>query len=428
VINTYRSRHPLQNYFAIKSNPITFLSDVVRDCGDFARIRIFAVRFYLVNDPDLIREALIEKKDVLIIKDGVSGGLANLIGDGILTNRGEQWRESRHSLQPLFNQSALETYASIMRDRVQESLDRWKSEFAGKSFPINREILALSCRITCSTLFHYLPTFEEAGEFADAVRILQFDGMRRYMTGLDVVDWIRHPLNRRVNRAKVTLTRLAQKTIEHGADQPLDEILSILFAGTESPANTVCWALKLLEDHPAWRDKLVDSISRRDSTDPAAAPPSEGIENCDVLSQVMSETIRLCPAGWAFERFVSEGSTLGGEPIEKGSRLLFSPFLLHRNPRFWREAETFDPTRFKSGYTAPDDVPKYAYLPFGAGPRSCIGMRMAWIQMRIILSMLLAQCRWKIRQPSESSPLTLQGSFKIRLSHPLFVQMDFAGS
>jgi cytochrome P450 len=415
MINTYREQYPFHNYFALTHNPIGFLSDVVRKCGDFARINILTFRFYLVNDPDLIREALVEKSEALIIEGGVSGGLARLIGHGILTNNGDRWRESRRTLQPLFRHDALDTYSSITSVRVQESLDRWKSRFSGRSFPINRELLCLSLRITCSTLFGYLPTFEEAEEFADAIWVLQSDGMRRYMTGRDFMDRIPVPMNRRVKCATTTLNGLAQKTIEGGAGLPRDEILSILFAGTESPSNTLCWALKLLEDHPAWRDTLADSISRDN-------------DRSDVLSQVISEAVRLYPAGWAFERRAAQDTTLGDEAIRKGSRLLFSPFLLHRNPRFWREPETFDPARFMNGRTIPDGVPKYAYLPFGAGPRSCIGSRMAWLEMRIILGMLVDQCRWTMQTLSNESPLVPQGSFKIRLNHPLFVRMDFGPS
>ena len=213
MLNTYREQYPFHNYFALTHNPMGFLSDVVRKCGDFARINILTFRFYLVNDPDLIREALIEKSEALIIEGGVSGGLARLIGHGILTNNGERWRESRRTLQPLFHHDALDTYSSITSARVQESLNRWKSRFAGKSFPINRELLGLSFRITCSTLLGYLPTFEEAEEFADAIWVLQSDGMRRYMTGRDLIDWIPVPMNRRVKCATTTLNGLAQKTI-----------------------------------------------------------------------------------------------------------------------------------------------------------------------------------------------------------------------
>jgi cytochrome P450 len=413
MLKIYRGRHPLQNYSAIRENPIAFLSNVLKECGDFALIRIFAFRFYLINDPNLIRETLIEKNNVLVIEGGVSRGLARLIGNGILTNHGDEWRQSRHNLQPLFRQEALESYFSIVTERVQESLNRWRSNFTRKSFSINRELLALSFRITCSTLFRYVPNFQEAEEFADAIWVLQLHGMKRYMVGLDFIPWLPLPLNRRVNRAKATLIRLAQKPIEHGADQPLDEILSILFAGTESPANTLCWALKLLEDHPDWYEKVVKTLPYKDG------------EDFDVLSQVISETIRLYPAGWAFERYAAADVILGGEAISKGSRLLFSPFLLHRNPRFWREPEKFDPLRFSNGSTVPVDVPKFGYLPFGAGPRSCIGSRMAWAEMRITLSMILAQCRWKIDKLPDDALLAAEGSFKIRLNRPLFVRMDF---
>ena len=244
---------------------------------------------------------------------------------------------------------------------------------------------------------------------------LRFGSKPALVSELGSLTW--SDLNRRVNRARTTLVRLARQAVAHGASQPPDEILSILFAGTESPATTLCWALQLLEDHPAWRDRLLEPGSRDDPS----APTDDG----DVLAQVLSETIRLYPAGWAFERCAAQELTLGGERIRKGSRLLFSPFLLHRNPRFWREPEKFDPARFTQAFTAPAGVPKYAYLPFGAGPRSCIGSRMAWLEMRITLTMILARCRWKIAGPPAGAPLTPDGSFKLRLNHPLSVRLDF---
>ena len=412
MIKTYRQNQAIRNYLGLKNDPIGFLSTVLRECGDIARIKIFPVRFYLINDPDLIREALVEKHGVLIIKGGVSSGLARLIGRGILTNHGEEWRESRKSLQPFFHQEAMQSYFPIMVNRVEESLGRWKSEFAGKSFSLNREMVILSFRIKCSTLFRTLASFEDAEEFADAMWILQSDGMKRHMTGLDFFAWIPTGQNRKVNRARAVLIRLAQKMIEQGAPQALPEILSLLFAGTEAPANTLVWAIKLLDDHPEWRDKLLE---------PAAL--LENTENADVLSQVISETIRIYPAGWAFERFAAEATTLGGEVIEKGSRLLFSPFLLHRNLRFWKDPEKFDPLRFELGSNTPVGIPKYGYLPFGAGPRSCIGSRMAWAEMRIILSMLLSRGRLKVEKPPGDIPLSAEGSFKIRFNRPLFVRM-----
>ena len=413
------ARYPgrLRSYFRVRNDPIELLFDVVRACGDFARFDVLTYRFYLVNDPALLREALVEKSEQLIIQGGASRGLARLIGDGILTNRGERWRESRTSLQPLFHQSALTASLPVICARVQESLDRWRTRFDGIPFALNRELLALSFRIKCSALFHCLPSFEEAEEFADAIRVLQLEGMARFLDGNDLVPWLPLAVNRKVNRARATLYRLAQQLVDRGAAQPRDEILSLLFAGTESPVNTLCFALKLLEDHPLWREKIVAD----------QCVPAE-VERFDSLAQVISESIRLYPAGWAFERTASEDVRLGGELIRKGGRLLFSPFLLHRNPRFWRDPERFDPLRFDRGQSSAEGVPKYGYLPFGAGPRSCIGARLALAEMRIALGMIVAQCRWKTQSVPGEPPLKPEGSFKIRLSRPLFVTTDFRSS
>ena len=425
MVPVYRGRGRIRNYRHIRRDPLAFLSEVVRQCGDFARVDVLTYRFYVVNDPALVHEALVEQSESLVIRGGVSAGLARLIGDGILTNRGARWRESRALLQPLFHRSPLTGHLPTMVARVQESLDRWRTRFAGRPFSISRELLALSYRITCSTLFRYVPTFEEAEEFADAMWVLQLDGMKRHVTGVDYVEWVPSAMNRRVRRARATLVRLAQQALDQGSPDeepalPLDEALSLLFAGTESPVNTLCFSLMLLERHPEWRERVVADLKRNES-----AALLQEVEGCRLLSQVISESVRLFPAGWAFERFASEDVQLGGEPIRKGARLLFSPFLMHRNPRFWREPERFDPLRFPSGSAPVNGVPKYGYMPFGAGPRSCIGSRMALAEMRITLGMILTQCEWRTHNQPADPPLEAEGSFKIRLSRPLVVTMAF---
>jgi cytochrome P450 len=295
---------------------------------------------------------------------------------------------------------------------VQESIERWKTEFAGQSFSINRELLALTFRILCSTLFQYLPSFEESLEFSDAMWVLQSDGMTRFTNGGDLLPWLPLPRIRRVNQAVLQLKQIAQNIIASGCVIPLDEIRSLLFAGTESPANTLCWSLKLLEDSPHWRDELL----KCDLSD-------DNMERFDSLSKIICETMRLYPAGWAFERHTCENTTLGGEPITKGTRLFFSPYYLHRNEKYWQQPEVFDPHRFVNSATIVPGVPKYGYLPFGAGPRSCIGGRLAWAEMRIAMAMIVSQCRLQIINPAGTPPLSPLGSFKMKLSRPVFVNL-----
>jgi cytochrome P450 len=375
---------PFRNWRRVRRDAIGFLSDVVRDCGDFARFDVMTVPFVLVNDPALIREALVDHSEELIIRGGASAGLARLIGHGILTNHGDAWRKSRAGLQPMFHQNLIDAAEAAIEARVQETLERWRA--LPMPFALNRELLALSYRIKASALFRSTPEFDEALEFADAIWTLQLDGLQRFMDGADFTPWIPSPRNRRVNAARAALWRIGRGLIERGADQPLDEVLSILFAGAESPVNTLCFALRQLEHHPEWRD------------DP----------------RVLDEALRLYPAGWAFERWASKEVTLGGEKIEKGWRLLFSPFLLHRNPKHWTDPERFDPAR---------PMVKQAYLPFGAGPRSCIGGRLAMAEMRIALRMIAEQCDWTTHSAPDPG-----GAFKLRLTEPLMVTMRVRAS
>lgn len=361
-------------------------------------MRLLTFPYYYIGDPELIREALIDQSETFVIQGGASAGLARLIGHGILTNRGEDWRASRKGLQPLFQK--VDSYTGVIRERVTETLERWKGL---KEFPLNRELLALSFRIKASALFGSLPSFEEALEFADAIWVLQSDGMERYLRGLDYLPWLPLPLNGRVIRAKRSLYRLSRKIHEAGSGQPLDEILSIFFAGAESPANTLAWALLLLHRHP----EILSGVRGGDDV---------------LLEQALSETLRLYPAGWAFERSAPRGGTLGGNPIAKGGRMLFSPFVLHRSARYWKDPERFDPSRFRSGLTAPEGQPKYSYIPFGAGPRSCIGSRLAWLEMKTTLAMLVPRVEFSFAEP-EPRP---RGSFKIRLSLPLLVRARVA--
>src|SRR4051794_35914997 len=146
-----------RDYLSIRKDPIRFLSEVERQSGGFARLRLLLFPYYYVGDPELIREALIDRSETFVIQGGASAGLARLIGHGILTNRGESWRKSRKELQPLFQKDRLDSYLPLIRARVTEMLARWKAELSGASFALNRELLALSFRIKASSLFGYLP-------------------------------------------------------------------------------------------------------------------------------------------------------------------------------------------------------------------------------------------------------------------------------
>lgn len=411
---------PLAAYLRIRRDPVEFFTQLLNTAGDLVRFRVLTLPYCLINDPVLVRQALVEHSEQIVIQGGVSRGLAKLIGDGILTNQGEAWRKSRTLLQPLFHQSVLSAHLPAMASLVQESFERWRQGHPSTAVPMHREMLALSYRIACSTLFHHVPAFSEAESFADAIWTLQRDGMDRHLSGGDYLPWLPRPQHLRVNRARRALARLGKVSLDEGRSPPLDEVLSLLFAGTESPVTTLCFALQLLEQHPSWRDRLVAEL--QDIETP------EAMDQHPLLTQVVNESLRLFPAGWAFERYAATNVTLGEERIRRGTRLVFSPFHMHRTPRLWRHPDQFDPSRFSAAQSGPEALPRYAFMPFGAGPRSCIGSRLAMSEMRLVLGMFLRSCRWKIEHKEGEGPLRPEGAFKLRLSRPLHVRCDFPSS
>ena len=255
-IPSYNKTNPISTYFAVKNNPVAFLTSLSQEGHPIIKFSILGFSYYLVNEPELVQEALVKNPEALIIKGGASAGLARLIGHGILTNRGSNWRKSRTSLQPLFSQKAMEAAVPDTLTCIQEGFEHWQSKYMDRAFCLNRELLALSFRIKAVTLFKYDPSLEEAEHFADAVWTLQTEGVKRYMTGIDYLPWLPLKINKKVNAAITELFTLAKRICKTNPDYPADEITSLLFAGAESPANTLVWVMHMLKENPKWLDYL----------------------------------------------------------------------------------------------------------------------------------------------------------------------------
>jgi enediyne biosynthesis protein E7 len=387
-------------YAALKGDLIACLGRVQREAGDFVRVPLPFRAFYLVTDPKLMREALAKKSDELILHGGAAGSLARLIGHGTFTNPDEDCRRNRTTPHLLPGGYDPDEAAKIVRRLTAETIARWRTRPASTALPLNRELVALSCRILYAVLFDQPLSFAQAEQFADAMAVLQSDGMARYIGGTEVFSFVPTPTNRRIRQSRATLIRLAE-IVQGRHGLAVDHINSLAFAGTEGPANTLGWALWLLQHHPEWRDRL------RQTAEPALG-----------LDQVLSETLRLFPPSWIFTRYAVRESTLGGERLPRGSRLLFSPFLLHRNPRYWPDPRKFDPLRFCGAMSPQAPASRGAYLPFGADVASSIGSRLGWLQMQIILAELSQAAEWTI-EDNPAEPLFPVGSFKLRPSFPM---------
>jgi cytochrome P450 len=267
------------------------------------------------------------------------------------------------------------------------------------------EMQDLTLRIVCAALFH-VETAEETERFVAAVHAfaaslnvvlrrafpipawLPTSGNRLRRRTVGAVDALAHDLIQRRRRSpgEDLLSLLVLATDADGgpalSDREVrDELMTMFFAGHETSAAAITWALYLLAQDPS----IVDDLRAEIAALGVARVGLTDIARLPLLGQVVAETLRLYPPAWVFDRSPLHDLTVGGYRIPRGANVLLSPWVVHRDPRVWDDPDAFRPKRF-AGDTSP---PRSAYLPFGDGPRMCVGNRFAEAEIRIVLATLL---------------------------------------
>ena len=183
--------------------------------------------------------------------------------------------------------------------------------------------------------------------------------------------------------------------------QLIDNLLTFFSAGHETTAKALTWTLYLLARAPEWEARLVEEIARVTAGEPVRA---EHIDKLVLTAQVIKESMRLYPPAPVISRITSEATELGGEPVAAGVQTVIPIYAIHRHKKLWDDPDLFDPTRFSPEREAA--IPRYQYMPFGAGPRICIGMAFAMIEAVAILATLIRSCRFEIIDGYEPTPVS----------------------
>ena len=315
------------------------------------------------------------------------------LGDGLLNSEGALWTRQRRHLQPLFHARALDGYAEMMAARSRTLAERWRAAGAGAVVEAERDLSELALGIVSRALFG-----DEAdhGDISDAVAVAKAEVARRQFWPLDPPRWLPVPGKRRLDaalarlEAEVRTIRADAAARDGGVVGALtragdvapelvrDEAMSFFLAGHETSAAALAWAVHLLATHPEVQaEAAADARAVDDGVDPERHP---------VVRAVVEEALRLYPAAPWFARRLRAPDTLAGAEVPAGALLIVSPWLTQRDARWWPE-----PTAFRSARFAPD-APKPAplsYFPFGAGPRTCIGMGFARLEMTLALAAVL---------------------------------------
>lgn len=418
-------RYPFANWLSLRRNPLAFLEGLARDYGDVSRFRLGPVFVYLVNDPELIRSVLVTRADAYH-KGRALERARRLLGEGLLTSEESIHLRQRRLMQPAFHRERISGYGETMVRYAERATERWK---AGETIDVHREMVGLTLAIVGKTLFD-ADVEGEADEIGGALTEVMELFQRLLMVPFgELLEKLPLPSTRRFERARgrldatigrliaerrrnprdrtdlLTLLILAQDTEGDGGGmsdaQLRDEAMTIFLAGHETTANALTWTWHLLSQNPEVEARLHEELDRVLGE---RAPGVSDLPRLRYTEMVLSEAMRLYPPAWIVGRRAVVDHELGGYRIPAGSILLLSQWITHRDPRFFPDPLRFDPMRFTPEANAAR--PKFAYFPFGGGPRVCIGEGFAWMEGVLLLATIARRWRFS-RADSAVTPAAL---------------------
>jgi len=419
----------------MRRDPLGYLR-LIAPLGDVVRLR-FGRSLFLLNHPDHARHVLHDNY-TNYRKSFFYGRMKPLVGEGLLTSEQPEWKRKRRLAQPAFHKERLAGFAGIMSRHTSAMLERWSPAAAcGEPLDVAAEMMKLTLIVVGHALFgqDLLGGAERAGRaLTTALRITN----ERFFALIDLPPWVPTPRNLRFSAAMRVLDALVNEIIasrhtgsprddllgmlmeardEGGGgltDAELrDEVMTMILAGHETTANALTWAFHLLAGTPQVESALHQESSRvlegREAT-------VEDLPRLDLASRVHQEAMRLFPPAWIFGREAVAPDRFGPYSIPAGAAVSISPYLLHRDPRFWEVPDRFDPDRFLPAEVARRH--KFAYVPFAAGPRMCIGSSFAMMEMQIVLAMVTSRYRL---MPVSDRPVELDPSVTLRPRHGMWM-------
>lgn len=401
----------------IEFDSLTYLTENAAKFGRFFAIYSGKQVTYVTTDPHLAHEILVTRHQEFHKAELIRNAVAPFARNGLLTSEGDFWKRQRKLAQPAFHHQRIATYGAVVTDETQKLLTTWRT---GETRDIAHDMMALTLQVVNKTLFNVELTqqTEHIGQLMQVILEAANDRINSY-----------HPLwerifqrqKRREAAALAELKQIVDKIIaehrtqgddkgdllstllaardEHGEpmaeSQLRDEVITLFIAGHETTANTLTWTFYLLAQNPAVTETLLAEIAPLQGQTPVVGD----LPRLPYSEQVIKEAMRLYPAAGGVLRQPLHDIELGGYRIPKGSNLAISSYAMHRDPQLFPDPLRFAPERF-----APENegnIPKYAYLPFGGGPRVCIGNSFALMEARLALITILQQ--WQLRLVSNQT-------------------------
>lgn len=382
-----------------------------------------------INDPDDIRRVLLTRRGNYVKGAGLER-VRMLLGNGLIVSEGDLWARQRRMMQPAFQASVNRAFAPLIQDSNAALIERWAAH-AGSGEPINltRELSAVALDIVLRALFgadlDRLIAVEGKSPFdflaEESERDLQFAARFRAL-----IRFVRNIIDsrRQERRTESDWLSMLMQARDKGSNEPmpdralLDEVMTLIVAGHETTASTLNWAWYLVSRHPRVEQELHAAVA---GTSPmaASADSMQGApEAASYVEQVLQEALRLYPPVWLFSRRAIDDDTLGGYHVPAGTNIFISPYLLHRSVEHWDRPDEFVPDRFAPGAEAARH--RFAYLPFSAGPRFCIGSGFAMAEMA--MHVIMVARRFQL-QYAGTAPAQPEFQINLRTRHPVRMRL-----
>lgn len=416
-----------------------------KDYGDIVLLELPKNKYvFSIADPDSIQHVM-QMNNQNYTKGERIKIASPLIGNGLFTSEGEFWRRQRRMMQPAFHRRKISILADEMVATINEMMERWESYADNdKSLNVQQAMMELTMDVVTRTLFTSSLTAEEVSELGKQITFLLDVIVERSQAIFPIGEKIPTARNRRFDMGVATLDEIIYRLIEDrrqaddkGNDllamlleardedtgeimddkQLRDELVTMFLAGHETTAIALTWTLALLSQHPTVRRRLQAEI---DSVLGDRLPDASDFNSLEFTNAVVSESMRLYPPLPLTIRQAKEDDRLGGYPVPAGSGVFINIYSLHHNPDVWDNPEGFDPDRFM-----PDRrkiQPRFAYIPFGGGPRQCIGNNFALMESVLALAMIHQQFELDLVPGTDLEPhmpgtLRPKGEVNVMIKH-----------
>jgi cytochrome P450 len=404
----------LGSFREVISDQLAVLPRYAREHGDVVGMRFGPFRTVLVSHPNLIEEVLATRAK--LFHKGVNEQMIRpAAGNGIFLSEDDFWKRQRRMVAPPMHKARIAGYAQTMVEVAERTADKFAD---GEVRDLYEDMTGVGLAIAAKTLFGV--DVREAAGFATALTKVMASVKARIQNPVPIPDWAPTPTMLRLKRNQRRLDAILYDAIRErrasGASardrddllslllaardeddgqgmsdrQLRDEAMTLFIAGFETSAINLAWALYLLARNPEIAEAARTEVRSVIGDRPATA---EDVPKLGSIERVVNEALRLYPPGWILDRVAREDLDLGGFLIRKGRGVWIAPWIVHRDPRFWEQPDAFIPDRWKGDLQK--KLPRFAYFPFGGGPRVCIGNAFAMMEVMLVLTTMLRRFRFE---------------------------------